>query len=115
MSKGYEFRSGFESYWISAELVDALEEYVRIGRPLGSFLQAVVSNDFKDAVGRADGTNIRNLPAFAAYVYNEMPGPSQGSREKYKAWILMHAEKRALEAAENAATGNAPGGQNEAS
>ena len=49
MSKGYEFRSGFESYWISAELVDALEEYVRIGRPLGSFLQAVVSNDFKDA------------------------------------------------------------------
>lgn len=84
----------FNEWFIEGHLVEALEAYVREGRPLGDFLQAVVANDLKGAAGRADVTNIRQLPAFAAYVYNEMPSPSQGSFEKYDAWIAKHAATR---------------------
>ena len=74
-------------YIIRAEMVEALRDYVEKRIPLGGFLRAVVTNNFKEACGRADSQNIFNLPAFATYVYNEMPAPSQGSPEAYRAWL----------------------------
>ena len=77
----------FDKWRIRAEMVEALELYTTQGRPLGGFLEAVVSNDFMSAVGRADSDNLANLPAFAAYVYNEMPSNSHGSPRRYEEWI----------------------------
>ena len=74
-------------YIIRAEMVEALRNYAEKRVPLGGFLRAVVTNDFKEACGRADSQNVYNLPAFATYMYNEMPAPSQGSLEAYHAWI----------------------------
>ena len=83
MSSAYHFGE----FVVSAEMVEALENYVHQRFAPGGFLEAVICNNFKEACGRADGFNIRNLPAFAAYLYNEMPSPSQGSPEAYEAWL----------------------------
>ena len=77
----------FRCWYVRDDMQEALVRYVHDGVPLGDFLTYVVSNDFQGACGRADDENLMNLPAFAAYVYNEMPGNSHGSLERYKAWI----------------------------
>lgn len=53
----------------------ALEEYRDGGHayPFGSFLTAVLANDLVEAAHRADSTNIRLLPNYASFLYNEMP------------------------------------------
>jgi len=79
---------------ISDEMLASLKGYVEQGRPVGGFLTAVLANDLMDACGRADDTNIQNLPAFAAWVYNECPSPAHGSREKVKAWLAKFQRAR---------------------
>lgn len=54
--------------------------------PTGDFVTAVLNNDLKEAVGRADGASLHALHSIVAYVYNEMPAASQGSPEKVQAW-----------------------------
>jgi hypothetical protein len=83
----------FYHFTISARLIAVLEDYVETGRPVGDFLQAVLTNDFMEACGRADESNQINLPAFAGYLYNEMPSGSWGSRKKYDAWVA-HGGRR---------------------
>ena len=70
-----------------AEMCQALIAYARAGEPVGGFLQAVLSNDLMAAVCRADQDNIRNLPAGALFIYNELPSPCHGSPAKYEAWL----------------------------
>ena len=97
MSAPYFFSNGVNGWFVRADMVEALEEYVSLGRPLGDFLQAVIANDLRDAVGRADNLNVGQLPAFVAYVYNEMPSTSHGSRQRYTAWLEQHAKIRAAQ------------------
>jgi len=84
----------FRGFVISDNMLESLQAYAERGQPVGDFLTAVLANDLMDACGRADDTNIRNLPAFAAWVYNECPSPAHGSREKMKAWIKRFRIKR---------------------
>jgi hypothetical protein len=82
----------FYSYTISARMMESLRAYVEERRRVGHFLTAVLENDLKEAVNRADDENGRNLPAYIAYLYNEAPANCYGSKEKVKAW-LDEAEK----------------------
>ena len=75
-------------------MVDALQEYVQRGKPLNSFLAAVVSNDFAGACARADGDNLENLPAFGSYLLHVMPQAAWGSHEKVADWLASHALAR---------------------
>jgi hypothetical protein len=77
----------FFDYTLRDDMVAALKRYAKDRVPLGDFLEAAVCNDFVEAAGRADEDNQRNLPALAAYLYNEMPRESWGSRAAYKAWL----------------------------
>ena len=43
------------------------------GRPLGSFLTAVVKNDLIDACGRADDINVSVLSIYAKFLFNKVP------------------------------------------
>ena len=79
----YRFR-GFEA---RTDMIEKLEEYVQHRVALGHFLTAVLENNLSEAVGRADEDNLKNLPAFVGYMYNEMPGGCWGSPEKVKAWL----------------------------
>lgn len=80
--------------------ITSLEEYVRIGRPTGDFLEAILSNDLMDAFGRADFENRGLMFEYTSYVYNKMPIGCHGSRKHYKLWVEeggMEGQKKAKE------------------
>ena len=77
----------FLGYEARTQMIDALDRYAQHRQPVGDFLRAVLENNLQSAVGHADDDNLRNLPAFVGYLYNEMPSPCWGSPEKVKAWL----------------------------
>ena len=46
--------------------------------------------------GPMTGLEDHNLPAFAAWVYNECQSPAHGSREKVKAWIAKFQQRETI-------------------
>lgn len=76
-------------------LIESLRQYRDEGWPVGDFLRALLSNDLLEAVGRADHHNIWLLPIYVGFLYNEMPSPAWGSREKVDAWLAQHQARRA--------------------
>lgn len=73
---------------------DALPEYMRESARLyiedgflpGSFLMAVLCNDLVGAGGAADAVNKHMLFVWAGWLYNDVPSPAWGSREKVEEW-----------------------------
>ena len=80
----------FKGFYIPERMMGGITRYVEQGIPPGHFLSAVISNDLSEAVSRADEENIKNLPAYIGYLYNEVPSSCWGSPEKMKAWIIEH-------------------------
>ena len=76
----------FRGHVIPARMGPALDRWVVNGQLPGEFLQAVLRNDLREAVGRADAENLAALPAYIGFLYNEAPGASWGSAEKVAAW-----------------------------
>lgn len=72
---------------IPATTIESLHNYVTKGWEPGGFVTAVLCNDLSGAVGQADHLNLPALPAIVGYVYNELPSPCWGSREKFEAWM----------------------------
>lgn len=72
---------------IPEHMHDGLERYVNDHVPVGGFLEAVICNNLREAVASADDDNIRNIPAFVNWLYNEAPGGSWGSKEAYENWL----------------------------
>ena len=79
----------FHHWYIRDDMLESLVAYKTMRRPVGDFLTAVLANDLMEACGRADDENIANLPAFCAYLYNEMPASCHGSRENVCAWLNL--------------------------
>lgn len=72
---------------VPMHLRNGLAAYVISGVRPGSFLQAAIANDFVDAVCRAVDLTAEDFVAVAKFLYNEIPGPAWGSRERMEAWI----------------------------
>jgi hypothetical protein len=72
---------------------ESLHLYIDRGIPPGDFLQAVLVNDLKEAVGRADINNAAVLCHIVAYCYNCIPSASWGSEEKVRAWFQAHRDR----------------------
>ena len=85
----------FRRWYIPERMMDGLIRYRDHGVPPGNFLTAIICNDFKEICGRADDENLRNLPAYAGYLYNEMPNGSHGSKAIMKAWIALKKQEQA--------------------
>ena len=72
-----------------------LQRYIEDGIEPGSFLLAVLANDFVNAIGMADGINREYLSDWALFLYNELPGRGShkpdcwGSREAVDNWIKI--------------------------
>ncbi|MCR4300672.1 MAG: hypothetical protein NUV51_03605 [Sulfuricaulis sp.] len=77
----------FRDWYIPDRMMEALTRYVEQHVPTGDFLLAVLENNLSEAVGRADDENLQNLPAYVAYLYNEVPSTCHGSPEKVTAWL----------------------------
>lgn len=77
----------FNEYHIPERMMDGIERYIEHGIGPGHFLTAVIQNDLTEAVNRADEENMRNLPAYVAYFWNNAPADCWGTPEKMKAWM----------------------------
>lgn len=55
---------------------------------------AVLSNDLKEACGRADSFNRRILFEIVVWLYNNAPITCWGSPEKVDAWLTAKAKER---------------------
>ena len=75
-------------------IVTRLCKYAEDGFPLGDFLQAVIANDFRDVVCRADAFNELCFRQISQLVYSELPGDCHGSRRIYKLWMFKHSASR---------------------
>jgi len=73
---------------IPEHLVEGLDAYINYGRNTGSFLQAVLCNDLRDAVNRADDAALMALPAILGWLYWEAPGQCWKSAENVEAWRI---------------------------
>ena len=78
----YEF---YDTY-IPDRMMGGLERYINDGIMPGHFLTAVLENDLMAACSRADSENMKNIRAYAAYLWNEAPIGSYGSRAKVMEW-----------------------------
>lgn len=73
---------------------ESLDRYVSHGVPPGDFLRAVLENDLKEAIGRADWINGPAIHHIVSYCYNELPSPSWGSPERVAAWLEEKQRER---------------------
>lgn len=89
MSEEFQWTAStaFKVYVVPEHIRESLLAYANEHRPVGSFLEAVISNDLKEALGRADAENIDNLFAIVSWLYNYAPSPCWGSPERYAAWV----------------------------
>ena len=64
-------------------------DYLLRGFGPGSFLFAVLSNDFKGAVARADHINIEKLVDWANFITWAIPSKAHGSPEAVVEWMRL--------------------------
>lgn len=95
----------FHHFYVPDRMMAGLRRYVDDGIAPGSFLEAVICNDLRSAVASADEENMRNLPAFVSWLYNEAPGGSWGSEANMEAWMKAHHERRQQKRADAAQNG----------
>jgi hypothetical protein len=72
---------------VPESLHDGLVEYFAARRPVGSFLTAVLSNNFLEACTRADFYNARHLVEIARFLVHYCPAPAFGSPTAVDAWL----------------------------
>ena len=82
---------------VREQMRDSVLAYIQEGRPVGDFLTAVLSNDLREAVGRADNQNLSALPSFVFFLYNYAPSGCWGNRPRVQRWIDSHSAARRLE------------------
>lgn len=79
MERGYHL--------IPGHMHQAIRDYVLKGYTPGSFLTALLSNDFMGAAGRADAENAEHLRGWAQFFYNYVPSGCYGSPDAFAAWV----------------------------
>lgn len=67
-------------------MADGLYGYVQCGRSTGSFLQAILMNDFIGACMVADSNNKNLLWNWGMFLHETLPPKSYGSRSAYIMW-----------------------------
>ena len=74
-------------YGIPEYMQGAIISYYENGIPPGNFLGAVIDNDLKEAIGRADDVNVNCLKAYVMWFHNQAPSGSWGHAGAVKDWI----------------------------
>lgn len=72
---------------VPGHMRDGVKRYFDHGIPPGSFMTAVLSNDLREALGRADDINRERLFDIVSFLYTDAPAACWGSPEKVSAWI----------------------------
>ena len=85
MSDGMEYV--FKEFIIPEYMHSGIELYVKMGVRPGNFFMQVLCNNLVEAVAAADKENMRNLPAYANYLYNYLPHDAWGSEKVVLEWM----------------------------
>ncbi|HRR29658.1 MAG TPA: hypothetical protein P5270_09905 [Victivallales bacterium] len=72
---------------LSERDIEPLKLFIEHGIMPGSFLEAVLRNDLKEAMGRADVFNRRKVFEYVQWLYNKAPSDCWGSNDKVDAWL----------------------------
>lgn len=88
------FEGGYEQ--IPARMQDALRRYVLEGIRPGDFLTAVICNDLRGAIGRADEENSPLLRLYVLWLYNVAPAACWGSPDKMREWMNARAQEKSI-------------------
>jgi hypothetical protein len=97
------FNGLLEARVLAAGLPEHMHEgiiaYLRYGRPCGDFLRAVLCNDARDAMRRADEANAAALGNWFLFLIRYAPMIAWGSQEHYDGWLEAGraARKKAAE------------------
>jgi len=67
--------------------IDTLERYVEHRIEPGGFVRAVLENDLKEALGRADMYNRSAIFQIIGYCYNHIPSVCWGSVQNVQDWL----------------------------
>jgi len=59
---------------IPSQLIYNLEQFLRFGYDPGHFLTAVLNNNLKEAIGRADNESLKELKNLIILIRNHFPG-----------------------------------------
>lgn len=82
-----DLEKGLRQIAIPSHMHAAIRCHVIDRQPVGDFLTAVLSNDLKEAVKRADHLNLTALVPWVDLLYNYCPSNCWGSPAKVKAWL----------------------------
>ena len=74
------------------DILAAINRFALLHERKGHFLMAVLKNDLREAINRADPENRKWLAQIVCYCHNEIPSCCWGSPEKVEAWIEMPME-----------------------
>ena len=72
---------------LSSQDLEPLRRYVFDKIKPGGFLTAILTNDLKEAMGRADSTNRRRVFEYVEWLYNQAPHNCWGSPERVSEWL----------------------------
>ena len=75
-----------DEYGIPEYMQGGIIRYYEHGIQPGSFLTAVINNDLREAVGRADDTNVHCLHKYIMWFYNQAPMGSWGFEGATEKW-----------------------------
>ena len=68
-------------------IIQGLSRYAEQHQPVGSFLQAVLTNNLREAFARADAPNRAALWEIVGYCHWELPSDCWGSEERVRSWL----------------------------
>ena len=88
-----KLESQSDYYLVRDDILAAINRFALLHERKGHFLMAVLSNDLRVAVARADPDNRKRLAQIVCYCHNEIPSCCWGSKEKVEAWLAMPTEK----------------------
>ncbi|HET6452915.1 MAG TPA: hypothetical protein VFI02_00800 [Armatimonadota bacterium] len=71
---------------VRPDISAAIRRYVYTGCNLGDFLTAVIDNNLREALGRADEYNLNTIHEVVKVFYNYCPANCWGSTDKRMAW-----------------------------
>lgn len=76
------------AYWLIRDnIIEGINRYVLWHQEVGHFLTAVLQNNLREALARADDENIKTIFQIVSYCHNQIPGNCWGSVERQEEWI----------------------------
>ncbi len=72
---------------VPEHLVDGLAGYIAEGYPVGSYLEALLSNDLRGVFTRGDDEALAGLHSTMMFLYNDCPSVCWGAPSKVQAWF----------------------------